>query len=93
MSTDTAAPAQLFYKLEEVPDQLPEQYPLSPQKTQLQELKREKKKKVSYRSTYKLLPVLLSCLVGHSLSSMKTNACTIFNFCVVSMSLTSTSNF
>jgi hypothetical protein len=45
MSTDTASPAQLFYMLEEVPDQLPEQYPLSPQKTQLQELKSEKKQK------------------------------------------------
>jgi len=43
MSTDIAVPSQLFYKLEEVPDQLPELYPLSPQKTQLQELKREKK--------------------------------------------------
>jgi hypothetical protein len=91
MSTDIAVPSQLFYKLEEVPDRLPEQYPASPQKTQLQELKREKN--VSYRLTRKLLPKLLSCLWGHSFSSMKTNACTILNFCMVSISLTSTSNF
>jgi len=91
MSTDTAVPAWLFYKLEEAPDQLPEQYPSSPQKTQLQEFKREKN--VPYRSTHKLSPILLPCLVGHSLSSTKTNACTILNFCVISMSLTSTNNF
>jgi hypothetical protein len=42
MSTDTAAPAQQFYKLEAAVDQLPEQYPSLPQKTQLQEYKRKK---------------------------------------------------
>jgi hypothetical protein len=88
MSTDTASLAQLFYMLGATLDQLPEQYPSLPQKTQLQEWKRDRN--VCYKSTQMLLPILLSCLLGHSHSPTKIM---FVQFCMVSVSLTSKNNF
>jgi hypothetical protein len=41
MSTDNPSPFELFYKSEAAVDQLPEQYPLLPQKTQLKNKEKE----------------------------------------------------